>query len=251
MPAGPLAPGWTRVDGRLVHHRSGGRPSPAGPVVLVHGLISGTYLLPLAERLAGRTTVAVPDLPGFGPTPAAERALDVEGLAGVLGAWLRASGLAGATVVGHSVGAQVVVRLAAEHPELVGRAVLTGPTGDPGARTAAHYGVRWARCWRHEPLDLHRLAAREALTLSPGLAGRTLRHAVAEPTAALLARVAAPTLVIRGEHDHLAPEAWCRAAAALLPDGRLATVAGASHTVHWAAPGETADLVLRAPVAAA
>ena len=55
------------------------------PVVLVHGLgLSGRYMLPVADRLAPRYPVYLPDLPGFGDSAKPARALDVSGLADAL-----------------------------------------------------------------------------------------------------------------------------------------------------------------------
>lgn len=211
--------------------------------MLVHGLVSGRYLVPVAERLAARGVTAVPDLPGFGPSEAPSRALDVPGLADVLAAWMRSNAVGGATVLGHSMGAQVVLDLAVRHPDLVGRLVLAGPMGDPAAGGVTAYAARWARCLPREPLSLHPVLLRDATELGPRFAFRTLRRAAADPTAEKLERCPVPALIVRGQHDHIAPAAWCRAMADLLPRAEVATVAGAAHTVNWAAPDRLADLV--------
>jgi pimeloyl-ACP methyl ester carboxylesterase len=52
-----------------------------------------------------------------------------------------------------------------------------------------------------------------------------------------------PTLVVRGERDRIAPLPWAQRLAASIPDGRLAVIPGASHTVNYAAPAPLAELV--------
>ena len=53
------------------------------------------------------------------------------GLSGALSAWMEGIGVERATLVGNSMGCQVIAELAACHPERVERAVLQGPTMDP------------------------------------------------------------------------------------------------------------------------
>src|SRR5262249_17345979 len=60
---------WTRVNGRMMYARVSEAAAPADrpTVVLVHGLgVSGTYMVPTAQRLAVDHAVYVPDLPGYG-----------------------------------------------------------------------------------------------------------------------------------------------------------------------------------------
>ena len=68
--ASALAERWTTIDGVDVFYRESREP-PAAPVMMhVHGFgLSGRYLLPTAERLAGDFHTLVPDLPGFGRSP--------------------------------------------------------------------------------------------------------------------------------------------------------------------------------------
>ncbi|MFC8016052.1 alpha/beta fold hydrolase, partial [Streptomyces cinereoruber] len=58
-----------------------------------------------------------------------------------------------------------------------------------------------------------------------------------------LARVAVPTLVIRGAGDTIASHAWIRRAARLVPDGRAADLPGAAHAAHYSAPEAVAGLI--------
>ncbi|MFL6178576.1 MAG: alpha/beta fold hydrolase, partial [Actinomycetes bacterium] len=140
----PFRTEWTVVDRRRWQVGVSGplRRSGQPGIVLVHGLgCSHRYFAPLAAALDDLPVVA-PDLPGFGGTPGPPRALDVRGLSGALTGWLRASGNVGAVIVANSAGCQVAVDLAAHSPELVGPAVLVGPTMDTAARNVV------AQAWR-------------------------------------------------------------------------------------------------------
>lgn len=127
---------WTTIDGRRVFARVAADRRDSPPVVLVHGLgVSGAYLMPTARLLAADFPTFVPDLPGHGRSATPPRSLRVPELGDALAAWMRQRGLRGACLVANSLGCQTVIDLAARFRELVGRAVLVGPTGDPAART--------------------------------------------------------------------------------------------------------------------
>lgn len=125
---------WTRVGGLRVHARASGGPAPEErtAVVLVHGLIvSSRYMVPTAERLALHRRVFAPDLPGFGRSERPLEPLDVAALADALSDWMGQVGLERATLVGNSMGCQVIADLAVRHPGRVEQAVLQGPTMNP------------------------------------------------------------------------------------------------------------------------
>lgn len=70
-----------------------------------------------------------------------------------------------------------------------------------------------------------------------------VRHVLADRIEERLPGIDAPALVVRGAHDPLCPPEWAREVAHLLPQGRLVTVAGAGHAVHWSHPREVADAI--------
>jgi len=56
-------------------------------------------------------------------------------------------------------------------------------------------------------------------------------------------RIAAPTLLVWGEHDRLVPRAYAKAFAGRLKDTRLEVVAGAGHAPHLEQPDATARAI--------
>lgn len=243
----PLGHVWKVVGGRPAHGRAAPGPDvPAGPpVVLVHGLgVATGYLLPLAERLAGRFRVLAPDLPGFGDSPGPARALDVPGLATALGAWVDDQDLGPAALIGQSLGCQVAVDLAARDPARLTRLVLLGPTADPAGRTFPQHVLRLARDVTREPLPLNLLQLRDYLRsgLHRGLA--TAAAMLADPVEGKLPRVRVPALVVRGSRDPIVPQRWAHQIVDLLPDGRLAVVPGGAHLAHHTHPDCTARLLV-------
>ena len=236
---------WRTVAGRRVHERAFEDAPPGAPTyVLVHGLgVSGRYFLPLAERLAPAARGLMPDLPGNGRSERPPKPLDVPGLAAALGAWADEAGVRRAVFVGNSLGGQTVLELAVTRAELVERLVLIGPTCDPAAPTVPRQLARLVAAGRHEQRSLVTLVLREYVGSGLLRTIATGRHALADDVESKLARVRAPALVVRGEHDAVCPQVWAERVAAGIPDARLAVVRDAAHAAHYSHPDEVARLV--------
>ena len=115
------------VDGRRVRGVSAG----AGrPVLFLHGLGgSARYWGESLAALAGELRGIALDLPGFGSSDRAAEPFSLDGAADTLAGACTALGIERATIVGHSFGAGIAIRLAARHPALASALVLVGPTG--------------------------------------------------------------------------------------------------------------------------
>ena len=215
----------------------GAASDEAAPLVLVHGLsCSHRYFMPLARQLAPYFPVYIPDLPGFGDSEKPRRALDIPGLSAALADWMAALGVRRAAFVANSLGCQIVAELALRRPDLVERAVFVGPTMDPAAPTVWQQGLRLARDMFREPLALWAILLRDYLAAGPRRTLLTARFAVQDRIEQRLPRIAAPVLIVRGEHDPIVPQAWAEQTARLLPHGRLAVIPGAPHDAHFSRP---------------
>lgn len=125
----------TTTRGRI-HVR---RTRPAGresrPLLLVHGNCSSSaFFQRLLEELPDGVDGVAPDLRGFGET----EPLPIDATRGMrdfsddVAALLDALGIERADVVAHSAGAGVVMQLAVDHPDRVGRMVLEAPMSPYG-----------------------------------------------------------------------------------------------------------------------
>jgi 2-hydroxy-6-oxonona-2,4-dienedioate hydrolase len=231
---------WTWAGGLRMHARVFGEAAPGGPsVVLVHGLVvSGRYMVPAAARLAHDRRVFVPDLPGFGGSDSPPCVLDVAGLSGALSAWMEGIGLERATLVGNSMGCQVIAELAARRPERVERAVLQGPTMDPLGRSVLGQVGRFLLDVPREPPSLLPIEFRDLLSAGTRRAWRTFRYALEDRIEEKLPHVRAPTMVVSGSRDPIAPRRWAEEAATMLPRGRLRVILGAAHAANYGRAAE-------------
>ena len=235
---------WTRVDGRRLHARHvGPEVATASPVVCVHGVgVSSRYMVATMAELASTFDVYAIDLPGFGLTDRPPEVLDVVGLADALAGWIQAAGLGRPALLANSVGCQIAVDCALRYPDRVSRMVLVGPTIDPIARSALRQGLRWARNLPGERPGQLPLSVADYADAGVGRVLRTFSRALTDRIEDKLPLVQVPTLVVRGAHDPIVPQAWAEEVTRLLPHGRLAVIPG-PHTLNFAAPGALAELV--------
>jgi pimeloyl-ACP methyl ester carboxylesterase len=200
-------------------------------------------MVPLARRLARTWDVCAPDLPGYGMSPHPPRPLSIPALADALRAWMDCLGLERAHLVGNSMGCQVITMLVARCPERVGRLALFGPSMDPRVLPLLRLGLRGAVNMLFEQVAFYPVLVGDYLRAGVRETFAGLQESIYAPTLAQMRDVSAPALVIRGEHDWLVTQAHCQSAAQALPRGRMATLAGGGHVVHYSAPEAAAALV--------
>ncbi|GAA3742937.1 pimeloyl-ACP methyl ester carboxylesterase [Spinactinospora alkalitolerans] len=226
---------------------------PGPPVVCVHGAgVSSRLLMPLVSAMEGVRETWTVDLAGFGRSTGDQDAVSVGLLADALLDWIDARGLRRPCLLGMSFGCQVVVEAvlrrrsppgpgAAREPERP--LVLIGPTLDPHARSPMGMLLRWLR---NSPGERPRMVLptladyRDAGTRRMFAAFAASMHDRVEDR---LPHVDAPTLVVRGERDRMAPQDWAEEVTRLLPRGRLRVVPGSAHTVSYRDPLPLARLV--------
>lgn len=131
------------VDGAQIHVREEG-PEDAPKVLLIHGASANLLELwgPLAPELTQSHRVIAFDRPGLGHSTRPKRyAQTLASQARIAARTLEAAGSGPATIVGHSLGAAVSLRLALDYPQLVSGLVLVAPASHP----YPHDNAWWAK----------------------------------------------------------------------------------------------------------
>ena len=202
-------------------------------VVLVHGLgVGQRYFEPLARVLG--PGVLRPEFRE--PAPIAE-------LGSRLGDLLDSP----AALVANSMGCQIATALAVQRPELVSSLALVGPTVDSRTHSLVRHVFRLGVDVWFEPFRLTGIVLSDYATFGPLAVLRQARHALDDRIEERLPLLDVPAVIVRGAHDPLCPAGWAQEAAALLPQGRLVTIAGAAHAVHFSHPREVADALRALP----
>ncbi|HEX6745874.1 MAG TPA: alpha/beta hydrolase [Longimicrobium sp.] len=220
---------WVRVGDYDVRYRDAGE---GPPVVLVHGLgLSADFWArngpPLAA--AGFRVLAM-DLPGFGKTEGPPF-LSVEDQSAWVARWADALGIGTAAYVGHSVSAQAVLQLAADHPERVAALVLAAPTGDPAPLRRLRQAAGFVMDPVFEPLGLIPAVGEPYFRAGIPRWLRTWAAAGKHDALAAARRARCPGVVVLGKHDPVVRRGFARDLAEALPGGRCIELEHGAHAV--------------------
>ncbi|MDQ2873621.1 MAG: alpha/beta hydrolase [Actinomycetota bacterium] len=226
------------------------------PLLLLHGNRDRKELWrSLLDEFGDRRTLAV-ELPCHGGTPVPGSA-DMADHVTALGELLDALQIPECVVIGHSLGGQLAIALAARRPDLVralvviGSALVHASSFKPGAAASnddmiAHVGRLFFPDTREVPPRREQVRA-EVLGTWRSVAWEhhqrlnALRRVDAAAAAAL---IAVPTLVMTGEHDLICP--WEPSGAAIqaaIPGARQAIIADGGHFAHLEWPGPAAAAI--------
>jgi len=248
-------PSLDGVELNVLHHGNAG----ASKVVLLHGGGANAHWWDhLAPALAEHHHVLALDFRGHGdsdhPQHVVAGAFDRD-----LEALLEHIGEPAAILIGHSMGAHVALSHAARHRET--RAVIAleiSRGGERGERRRARLALAARRTYASREEAVRRF---QFLPATPGV-DESLRAAIAEHSVRREAdgrfgfkfdaqwfslpraeppdpaRIACPTLIIRGAESRLLSAEGATELAALIPGSRWVEIAGGGHNVHIERPGE-------------
>jgi pimeloyl-ACP methyl ester carboxylesterase len=216
------------------------------PAVMLHGLLVGslaTWYFGAAPRLARKHRVLMYDLRGHGKSERPRDGYDLGSMVADLEALLDDFSSEPATLVGHSFGALVALRLAQLRPERVRRlALVEAPLPPSHAGEIAEFLARSPEAMAAALPEVMR--GRRALLHIAALAGETtlLADLAAERdmTDGELARVRVPTLLVYGDRSACLPTG--ERLSRVLPDARLVTLPG-GHFLPVEAGAALADLL--------
>ncbi|MFS0715028.1 alpha/beta hydrolase [Microbacterium sp. 2P01SA-2] len=269
----------TEVLGGTTAYWVYGRDDAPRTLVAVHGFRGEHHGLEPVVAHLGDVRVIMPDLPGFGETPALPgREHNLETYADWLSAFAAAVA-PGAVVVGHSFGSIVSAAAVAgglATPRLIlinpiGAPALEGPRGVFTRLAVGYYavGARLPRRWG-EALLRNRLIVRVMSLAMVKTRDRTLRrfvHAqhdtyfssfadrdvlrdafvtsVSNDVRAFAPRISQPTLLVAAVQDDITPIAAERRLRELFPSAELVEIDGVGHLIHYEKPREAATAIRR------
>ena len=219
---------YLELEGNWIRYNViGGGP----PVLLVHGWLSSSRIWDqLAARLAQRFTVYTLDLAGFGESDKPLSGYGVRNGSRLLYAFCAHFGLTRTGVIGHDLGGAMAVKLAADHPDVVGRLVLVATPADDDqidlptplwlatlpvlgpifytlGRLVQPVRRLWMRPFVADGRDLTEEVIEDAGWSTPSAASQTLsisRREIARGRLARQARIIKiPLLVVAGEEDQI------------------------------------------------
>jgi len=237
---------------KLAYHRSG----QGAPLVLVHGFpLDRAFWNPLLPHLEAHFDCIVPDLRGFGESPATETGYSLDDMAADLGVLLGELGLPGAFLAGHSMGGYIALAFARRFgAQLLGLGLLgTQTAADPPEKKAGRYDT--LEQVRREGLSAV-LGMADKLTADPrhasvlrqiihrqqpaGVMGALQAMAERPDSLSTLSALTVPVVIVHGLQDTLVPIERAREMKSALPAARLTELPGVGHCPPFEAPEQTA-----------
>lgn len=233
------------INGVKVFYQAEGQGEP---LILLHGngLSHGMWKYNVGP-LSGRYRVYAPDLPGFGRSDKPDVAYGAEYYLRFLEAFMDGLQIEKASLVGHSFLGVVAATFAVRHPERVQKLVLADAcsvitTGSPYYRLALKAGLRLTA--RSRTLFVRQMGP--GPVLSPALGDVPLSPDSRESRVAfyrncneildldtqyfeLIAGVKAPTLVLGGSVDRLAPPQGLKKYGEIIRSARTVVLDGCGH----------------------
>lgn len=235
------------AHGTLLHYEARNGDGTE-PLIFLHGWRSrGSVWNGVAEKLAtDQRSAYLLDLPGFGASPTPRQTYTLDDYADVIADFLKQKKITRATLIGHSFGGRIAIKLAARNPEHLSRLVLVDSAGfakktSRRMRLLTKITRPLFRAAFMQPLRArlyHALGADDYLA-TPALQATFVRI-VQEDLTALLPRIAAPTLIVWGEKDVDTPISFARRLQNGIPQAHLKIL---SHAGHFSFQDQPAEFV--------
>jgi pimeloyl-ACP methyl ester carboxylesterase len=239
------------VNKTVVHYREWG--SGDSILIMLHGwpADSGHYkeLGPLLAKSGYR--VIVPDLPGWGNTPAPEKAWNVSEYRDWVHDFITELGFHKYSLFGHSFGGRVSIKYAVKYATEIDKLILCAAAGikpDPYTvkRRALKIGATVGKKLFNLPLInriepfakkvLYRLAGSNDYLKVEGVMKETIVNVLEEDLSPLMPQVHPQTLLLWGSEDGATPIADAKTMSKLLPNATLTVFEGQRHNLPKNAP---------------
>lgn len=207
------------------------------PVILIHGLSgSHRWWRRNVGELARDHLVVTIDLIGFGASRKlaglSSSPLQFDDIAAVLARWIVSSFDQRVHLVGHSMGGQIAIYLAARYPDLVKSLVLVGSTGVPFALHPMPHLTAAARP-PSGTISFLRVLAADFVRAGPMNVGLAAARLLSNDAREAMRHVAVPTLLVWGARDPLVPSRYAEEMASEIEGASLAFLPDAGHIPMW------------------
>jgi pimeloyl-ACP methyl ester carboxylesterase len=202
-------------------------------LLLLHGYAGSARwwernLQPLAEA----HTVYALDLPGFGAARMSGP-YTFKRVVSLLATWMDANRIGPASLVGHSMGGQVAMLLAAEHPDRIQSMILLAPAGLPFSGNLIWIGRQAFRSRAGGDMRFTPIVAFGALRAGPRILWQAVQQIRQVDVRPHLTGLTVPTLILWGERDRLIPATNAPILSAAMPHAEIRISLGMGHNIFF------------------
>lgn len=213
--------------------------------VLVHGIGMGHRVFrDLAEELGRFGTVYAVDLPGFGDSPEPGSAHSMEQTGDFFADFIRSLPDRNPTLIGHSMGTEVITEAVVRHPDISDNIVLIAPTVNAGERRVRLQAWRLFQDLAGESPKVMVLGMIHYAKTGPRWFINKLRVMLDHEVEYSYPKVRARTLILRGSTDRVCPREWVLRVAELIPDAVMREIPDRGHEAMISAPEPVASMIV-------
>lgn len=221
-------------------------------ILILHGWgLSRSVYKDLASELKKHGfRIYRPDLPGFGKEKISEKPHGLGDYVDFILHYVKLNGLNHFTVIGHSFGGRIAIKLAANYPQVVDKLILTGVPGFRsenqlkifGFRVLAKAGKLVGGIFRSGKLNdylrkiLYRLTGLSDYYKAKGAMRETFKKIIGEDLVSSMRRVQCPTLLLWGKEDKITPVWMAEKMVKEIKGAKLMVISGENHKFPYQNP---------------
>lgn len=249
-----------QLQGNKIYYREWGINN-APHILILHGWgVDSEQYEELGPLLAGAGFhIVVPDLPGWGHTPAPEKAWNISDYTEWVDALVHTLSLKNFVLFGHSFGGRIAIKYAIKFPNELRALVLCASAGIKPGLTLKRVGLyilaKIGRAIFKPPglsftgeilkKILYRVAGVNDYLRASGIMKEVLHKAVREDLKPLLPRIKVPTLLLWGIEDGATPYKDGQTMARLISNSKLVTFEGERHNLPKNIPEKVAAEIIK------
>ncbi|MBI5377207.1 MAG: alpha/beta hydrolase [Thaumarchaeota archaeon] len=254
---------FVQVGTNKIRYLEGGGSD--GNVLLVHGLgASADRWLRVIPQLSKKYHVIVPDLIGFGFSDKPSVDYTPEFFSQFIFDFLKTLGITKTSMIGSSLGGQIVAECAITQSEMIEKIVLVSPSGimkqstptldaytlaalyptQDGAKTAFQMMAGVHKEIDSDTIDdfiQHMTLPNAKMAFMSTMLG--VRNSI--PLSERLAKISAPTLIVWGKHDTLIPITYSKDVVSSIKNCQFVEMENSGHTPYVEEPEKFSEIVLR------
>ncbi len=231
---------YQKIGSQNIYYQKIGRGKN---LILLHGWghdVSSFWKV--AELLKNDMTVWLIDLPGFGRSDLPKRAFDTRDYAIAVAEFIKKNDIKNPTILGHSFGGKVAIKLAGNFSKLVSKLILIGASGikpDPSFKKSLVYPL--AKIIHFLVPDVFNIKSIirkkfyrkiESDYENAGLMKNSLIKTLKEDLTDDLSKVKTDTLIIWGEKDRAVPLKYGKRMYQLIKNSKFVTLENMGHFLH-------------------
>lgn len=218
----------------LINHTQRGK---GRDIIFLHGWGGSTASFSAAaDVLSGGFRTTLVDFYGFGKTPSPGYPLRLDDFADSVADVVKYYGMREVTLVGHSFGGRVAVRVASKYGRLLNSLVLVDSAGIRPRRGLRYYGKIYSHKLKTF-LGIPHEAGSEDYRKLDDVGKQTFKNIVNEDLSRELYRITLPTLLIWGDKDRETPIYMAKRMYGRIAGSGLIILEGAGHFSYLEAHG--------------